>query len=103
MRAVLGDPAVDLAIVGCIPLTPTLETLPPGQGHAEDLARPDALPARLGRLRTELAKPFVVVVDAGATYDAFAAAIERHDVPVFRTADRAMRAMAAWGRGTRAR
>jgi acyl-CoA synthetase (NDP forming) len=96
MRTVLGDPAIDLAVLGCIPFTPALDTLRPGPGHSEDLAGPDALPARLGRIRAEAFKPFVVVVDAGARYDAFAAAIEQHDIPVFRTADRAMRALATW-------
>jgi acyl-CoA synthetase (NDP forming) len=96
IRTVLDDPAVDLAVVGCIPLTPTLDTLPRDNSHREDLERPDALPARLGRLRTEAAKPFVVVVDAGARYDAFASAIEQHDIAVFRTADRAMRAIGGW-------
>jgi acyl-CoA synthetase (NDP forming) len=96
VRTALRDPGVDLAIVGCVPLTPVLETLPRGADHAEDLTGEDALPARLGRVRVDVDKPLVVVVDAGARYDAFALAIERQGIVVFRTADRAMRALAAW-------
>ena len=96
VRAVLEDDGVDVTVVGCVPLTPTLETLPVGAGHAEDLAGPDALPARLGRIRADSAKPFVVVVDAGPRYDSFAKAIEGKGIVVFRTADRAMRAVESW-------
>jgi acyl-CoA synthetase (NDP forming) len=95
LRAVLADRGVDLVVLGCVPLTPALETLPAGAAHAEDLSRDDALPARLGRIHAECEKPIVVVVDAGTRYDEFAWAIGRQGIPVFRTVDRAMRAIAA--------
>jgi len=56
--------------------------------------------ARLAGLRRGQDKPFVVVVDAGAAYDPMAAALEVAGIPVFRTMDRAMRALARLaGRG----
>ncbi|MCL4849168.1 MAG: acetate--CoA ligase family protein [Acidobacteria bacterium] len=87
---------VDLVVVGCVPLTPALQTLERGPAHAEDLERPDALAARLGRRFAASRKPWVVVVDAGPLYDPFAAALARHRLPVFRTADRAVGALDAF-------
>lgn len=95
-RAILDDPGVDAGVFGCVPLTQALQTLPAGPGHGEDLARDGALVSRLARLRRECVKPWVAVVDAGALYDPFAEALETHGIPVFRTADRALRAFAAW-------
>ena len=43
------------------------------------------------RLRTELAKPWVAVVDAGVLYDPLVAWLEAGGVPTFREADRALR------------
>ncbi len=96
VRAVLEDDGVDIGVVGCVPLTPALATLPSGAGHPEDLHDADALAARLGRLRHAVPKPWVAVVDAGSGYDAFARLLEAARIPTFRTADRAVRAVAAY-------
>ena len=39
VRALLDDDQSDAVVVGCVPLTAALKTLPPGAGHREDLAR----------------------------------------------------------------
>ncbi|MDH3497763.1 MAG: acetate--CoA ligase family protein [Gemmatimonadota bacterium] len=96
VRAVLEDDGVDVGVVGCVPLTPALATLPAGAGHAEDAARADALAARLGRLRHTVRKPWVAVVDAGSGYDALVSLLEAARIPTFRSADRAVRALAAY-------
>ncbi|MGE5179652.1 MAG: acetate--CoA ligase family protein [Bacteroidota bacterium] len=90
-RAILDDPGVDVGVIGCVPLTGALQTLPPAPEHAEDLARPEALAPRLLRLAGERTKAWVAVVDAGGVYDPLARALEAGGVPVFRSADRAMR------------
>ena len=41
-------------------------------------------------------KPMVVVIDSGALYDPMADGLTRAGVPVFRSADRALRALNAW-------
>jgi acyl-CoA synthetase (NDP forming) len=94
-EAVLADPGVDVGVVGIVPLTAALQTLPPGPGHDEDLAIPDGVAARLIDLwgRTSLA--WVAIVDGGPLYDPFVAMLEAAGIPVFRTADRAMRALDA--------
>ena len=89
----LADPGVDAALIGCVPLTAALATLP------EQV--PAGITTGLLRLFDDTAKPLAVVVDSGALYDAFARALQAGGVPVFRTADRATRAMARWCGGSR--
>jgi acyl-CoA synthetase (NDP forming) len=91
VRAVLQAANIDVGIVGCVPLTAALNTLPAGPGHGDDLTRPDGIGARLARLKEELPKAWVAVVDGGAPYDPLVALLERHRVPTFRSADTALR------------
>jgi acyl-CoA synthetase (NDP forming) len=91
LRAVMESDAIDIGIVGCVPLTVALDTLPAGPGHDNDLARPDGIGLRLARLHATLDKAFVAVVDAGTVYHPFVSLIERHGIPTFRTADSALR------------
>jgi len=100
VRAVLEDPGVDVGVVGVVPLTAALRTLPKGHGHDEDCARADAIAGLLGVIRREVAKPWVVAVDAGVRYDPFVARLEDAGIPTFRTLDRALRALGAWGAQT---
>lgn len=89
VEAILDDPGVDAAIVGCVPMTPALATLPVE-------AREGNVAARLGTLYAASTKPWVVVVDGGPHYDPMRSELERAGVPVFRTADRALRLLGAW-------
>jgi acyl-CoA synthetase (NDP forming) len=91
VRAVMESDGIDVGLVGVVPLTSALNTLPDGDGHREDLAREDGIGPRLSRLKAELPKAWVAVVDAGALYDPLADLLERHGVPTFRTADTALR------------
>ncbi len=90
-RAVLEAPEVDVGAVGCVPLTGALDTLAAGRGHDEDLTREASVARRLARLAATLPKAWVAVVDAGPLYDPMAGLLAEHRVPVFRTADRALR------------
>jgi acyl-CoA synthetase (NDP forming) len=99
-EAILASPEVDVGVVGIVPLTATLRTLPraaavgsPPPAHDEDLAAPDAVAALLVDLWHRTTKAWVAIVDAGPLYDPFAAALEAGGMPMFRTADRAMRAL----------
>lgn len=91
VRAVLNDDAVDVAVVGCVPLTPALNTLPAAAGHDEDYTREDGVAWRLRRLREESSKAWVAVVDAGPLYDPLVEHLLAHGIPTFRSADRALR------------
>ena len=94
--AILNDPAVDVAVLGCVPLSGGLQTLPPGDGHAEDVRSDEAVAAGMLRAFQASDKPCVAVVDAGASYDAFADTLTSGGLPTFRSANRALRALAAF-------
>lgn len=91
VRLVLSDENVDVGFVGCVPLTPALDTLPASATGAAATLSDRSIASRLARLNRETAKAWVVSVDAGAPYDALARQLERAGVPVFRSADRAVR------------
>jgi acyl-CoA synthetase (NDP forming) len=94
----LADDQVDAAVVGCVPMTGALSTLPAGSGYREDLGAAESVVSRLAALRQISRKPWVAVVDAGALYDPMAAALERESIPTFRTADRAVRVLSLLAR-----
>jgi acyl-CoA synthetase (NDP forming) len=91
VRLVIEDENVDVGLVGCVPLTPALQTLAPGDAHAEDVYSPDSVAMRLVRLNDETKKAWVAVVDGGPLYDPMARMLEESGIPAFRTADRALR------------
>ncbi len=91
VRAVLYASNIDAAIVGCVPLTPAMNTLPAGPAHREDLTREDSFVNRMVRLKHATIKPWIAAVDAGKVYDPLVAQLEANQVPTFREADRALR------------
>ena len=99
VEVLLTDPAVDVGLVGCVPLTGALTTLPEERG--EGLAGSEAVAARLGRVWSESDKPWVAVVDAGSLYDPFAARLEELGIPTFRSVDRALRLLGIYARHRR--
>lgn len=101
VRAVLEDPGVDLGVVGCVPLTGALSTLAASPEHREDVESEGSVARRLAGLWRETAKPWVAVVDSGPLYDPMAGVLEEEGVPVFRTADRALRSLGVWAGGVR--
>ncbi len=91
VRRILEDEHVDVGIVGCVPATPALNTLPASPQHGEDLLRDGSIARRLARVRAECSKPWVAVVDAGPLYDPLVRELQRAGIPTFRAADRALR------------
>jgi acyl-CoA synthetase (NDP forming) len=91
VRAVMESDGVDVGVVGCVPVTPVLDTLPAGPGHGGDPTRRDGYGRCLGRLHQTIDKAFVAVVDGGSLYDPLVSLIERQGIPTFRTADTALR------------
>ncbi|MCX6539510.1 MAG: acetate--CoA ligase family protein [Acidobacteria bacterium] len=91
VEAALDDERFDAAVIGCVPMTGALNSLPGGEGHREDFHRPDSFVSRLAGMRGRNGKPWIAVVDAGALYDAMARHLVAAGIPTFRAADRAMR------------
>lgn len=96
VRAILDDPSVDLGVVGCVPLTPALKTLPAGVVAGEDAADPAGLAGLLVALWHSTRKAWVMAVDGGPRYDAFVRILEAGGIPVFRRADRATATLARY-------
>jgi acyl-CoA synthetase (NDP forming) len=91
VRRMLDDHTVDVVVVGCVPATPALNTLPASSEHGEDLQRDGSVARRLIQVRRDFHKPWVAVVDAGPIYDPLVAELQRGGVPTFRAADHALR------------
>jgi acyl-CoA synthetase (NDP forming) len=94
LKAFLDDPQVDAAVVGIIPLTPAMQTLPPGADPKgrDTIDAPTSLVHQLPPVVKATSKPVVVTVDAGKLYDPMARALMAAGVPCFRSVDGAMRA-----------
>ncbi len=91
VRLVLQDPGVDVGVVGCVPFTGALNTLPASSEHDENVESPSSIASRLAQVWRQTCKPWVAVVDAGCAYDTMARVLQEGGIPVFRSADRAIR------------
>ena len=87
IKVMLEADELDALIVGCVPMTPQLLSTP------SEIDRPDSIARRLPRLFAESQKPLIVVVDCAEPYDELARAIRSAGVPVFRSADQAVRSL----------
>ncbi|HEX5590116.1 MAG TPA: acetate--CoA ligase family protein [Candidatus Limnocylindrales bacterium] len=96
-EAILADEGVDVGLVGDVPFTAALRTLPRDAetGIGEDLGAAGAIAPRLVDLWHQTSKAWVTVVDAGPRYDPLARTLEAGGIPTFRTADAALRALGA--------
>ena len=93
---VLGDRGIDAAVVGIVPLTPAMQTLAPGDGHRESIEDPGSIAQLLPSAVSTTDKPVVAVVDSGAPFDPLVSVLRAGGMPVFRAADRAVRALCKW-------
>ena len=93
IRALLEDPQVDAVVAGLDPLSPAMRTLPGGTLTSYSLDSEQSIVRRLPALAAATDKPVVTVVDGGPLYDPLAEALEAAGLLVFRSADRAVRAL----------
>jgi acyl-CoA synthetase (NDP forming) len=94
LQAMVDDPNIDAVVVGVVPLTPAMKTLPPGVDPrgVDTVEAPTGLPALLPPIVAASSKPVVVTVDSGVLFDPLVAGLRRGGVPTFRSVDAAMRA-----------
>jgi acyl-CoA synthetase (NDP forming) len=98
VEELLADPGVDVGVIGCVPFTGALDTLPAGPEHDEDLDGERSIVTRLTNLWERTTKPWIVVVDAGSQYDPLAQRLRAVGIPTFRTMDQAMTMLEMYGR-----
>ena len=87
LRVLLESPEVDAVVASLVPLTPQMLTTP------DEITRPGSLVERLPKLFAAAGKPVVVNIDSGSLYEPMARALRAAGVPVFRSADQAVRAL----------
>ena len=93
LEAFLEDDGIDCIVSSIVAPTPFMETLPPGEGHNEDIGNENSFPNVTIRIFRSTSKPMVVSVDSGKLYDPAVEMMEEAGVPVFRKVDRAMKAL----------
>jgi indolepyruvate ferredoxin oxidoreductase beta subunit len=87
IRVLLESDEVDALVVGVVPLTAALAT------GADEIEDPGSLAQRLPRILAEAEKPMIVVMDSGPRYDPLMRALRLGGVPVFPSADQAIRSL----------
>jgi indolepyruvate ferredoxin oxidoreductase beta subunit len=85
VEMMLNSEEIDAVVVGIVPLTPALAAM------ESELDSEDSVGNRLAKLFERTEKPMVVVVDSGPLYDPLADLLRIKGVPVFRSADQAIR------------
>jgi len=96
LSLVTEDDEVDVVAAGIVPLTPAMQTLPPGEGHSESINHPESIARKLPEVAAATSKPLVAVVDSGVRFDPLAGELTAAGLPVFRSADRAVRVLCKW-------
>ena len=96
VRYLVADPGVDAVVVGLDPLSPAMRTLAGCDEGRFDFRTPESIASVMPELIAKLEKPVVGVVDGGRLYDPLVDALRRADMAVFRSADRAVQALAGY-------
>ncbi len=87
MKTLLESDEFDALVVAMIPLTPQMLTI------GNELEKPTSIAHRIVRLFRESPKPIVAVVDSGSLYNPLVRVMKSGGVPVFRSADWAVRTL----------
>ncbi len=87
VQVLLDSPEVDAVVVALIPLTPAMLTTP------DEIGQPGSLAERLPKLFAAADKPVIASIDSGPLYDPLVRSLRAAGVPVFRSADDAVRVL----------
>ena len=93
LEAIIEDENVDAVVMGFVPLTPAMATLPLGVDPSgrDSVLHESSVAQRIPDVFRRHSKPLVTVVDAGELYDPLAERLIAGGVPCLRSADFAMR------------
>lgn len=98
VESLIGDPNVDCVIVGLDPLSPVTCTLA-GDTNGFSLDSEKGTARLMPDLASRSEKPIVGVVDGGKRYDPLVEALEKTGLPMFRSSDMAVSALARYIKG----
>jgi len=96
MKVFADDPDVDVIIHGCVPLSPIMKTREPGGPDGDGIADPEGFTKLMIGACGKIDKPVLLVIDSGSLYDPMADMFIQAGIPVFRSADEAVRSLARW-------
>jgi acyl-CoA synthetase (NDP forming) len=99
VRYLAEDPGVDALVVGLDPLSPAMRTLAECEARQYDFKDPHSIAVAMPLMVANLEKPVVGVVDAGRLYDPLMDELMSKKMAVFRSSDRAVRALALYIEG----
>jgi acyl-CoA synthetase (NDP forming) len=91
VKAVMTDANIEVGIIGCVPMTGALNTVTPADASDENVFAAESVANGIARLKEVTSKAWVAVIDGGPLYDSMVGVLEGNQIPVFRTADRALR------------
>ena len=96
VKVLAEDANVDGVVVGLDPLSPAMKTLPAGIRGDDSIDEQDSIVQLLPNLTVRINKPVVGVVDGGKLYDEMVERLEKQDVLIFRSSDRAVSSLAKY-------
>ena len=99
VRFLAQDPGVDAIVVGLDPLSPAMRTLAECETRQYDFKDADSIAVVMPQIIAHLDKPVVGVVDGGRLYDPLVDELMGQKMAVFRSSDRAVRALALYIEG----
>ena len=99
VRELAEDVNVDAIVIGLDPLSPAMRTLDVDSASWYSFDNPGSIATAMPELANSLDKPVVGVVDAGRLYDPLEDELTAGGMPVFRSSDRAVQALAIYMEG----
>jgi acyl-CoA synthetase (NDP forming) len=95
LQAQAACPEIDACVVGILPLTTQMKTLPHGVDPRgfDDIMAPDALPALLPQIVHNSNKPIITTQDCGKLYDPLSDELRKNGVLCFKSVDSAMKSL----------
>ncbi len=87
VRAMMNDPAIDAIVAAFVPLTPEMATTP------DEIDADGSIANRVIKVFKDIDKPLAIVIDCGSLYEPLVRKLREGGIPVFRSADQAVRSV----------
>jgi acyl-CoA synthetase (NDP forming) len=95
-QAMAEEPGVDAVVVGLDPTSPVVRSLKHSARPGYDIDSPESIVQTLPKLVASCPKPIVGVIDGGPLFDPMADKLMEQGVCIFRSSERATRALARY-------